>query len=188
MPKQRNNLIMQNTRGMIGKQVVFKKRKGTRYVAAPPRVNENRKPTKNQLSHQEKFRRATEYANDAILDPEVKRAYEKVANKKQSAQNMAFRDAYYPPEILSVITKGYTGAIGNIIVVNAKDDFKVTAVKVRIYSASRELIEEGQAIANNDGMLWVYTCTAGNADVAGSVVKVSAYDIPGNETVVEVSC
>jgi len=186
MAKQTNNLIMQNTRGMIGKQVVFKRRKGTRYVAAPPRVRKNRKPTKNQLAHQERFIKATDYANFAIQDPDVKSGYEKVANKKQSAQNMAFRDAYYPPEILSVITQGYTGAIGNIIVVNAKD-FKVTAVKVRIYSATRELIEGGQAIVNNDGMLWVYTCTAGNADFAGSVVKVSAYDIPGNETVAEVS-
>ena len=113
MAKQSNNVVMHNTRGMIGKQVVFKKRKGTRYVAAPPLINENRKPTKNQLAHQDKFRRAKDYANEAILNADVKTAYEKVANRGQSAQNMAFRDAYYPPEILSVITQGYAGAVGN---------------------------------------------------------------------------
>ena len=49
MAKQGNNLIMRNTRGMVGKQIVFKRRAGRSYVAAPPEVNEDRKPTAKQL-------------------------------------------------------------------------------------------------------------------------------------------
>ena len=35
MARQKNNVVMQNTRGMFGGQVVFKKRAGKGYVAAP---------------------------------------------------------------------------------------------------------------------------------------------------------
>jgi hypothetical protein len=38
MAKQGNNIIMRNTRGMVGKQIVFKRRAGRSYVAAPPEV------------------------------------------------------------------------------------------------------------------------------------------------------
>jgi hypothetical protein len=49
MARQSNNFVMHNATGMFGGQVVFKKRDGTRYVAAPTNVNENRKSTPNQL-------------------------------------------------------------------------------------------------------------------------------------------
>ena len=187
MARQSNNLIMRNTRGMLGEQIVFKRRKGTRYVAAPPEIDENRTPTDNQLTHQERFKKASDYANKAIKDPDTKKAYERVANRKQSAQNMAFRDAFYPPEILSVITQGYIGSIGNIIVINAKDDFKVTSVSLSISNADGKLIEEGEAIANKDGMLWVYACTTGNSQVKDCSIQVCAFDIPGNKSVMTVT-
>jgi len=42
MAKIKGNHLMQNVRGMFGKQIVFKERLGTPYVAAPPSVDENR--------------------------------------------------------------------------------------------------------------------------------------------------
>ena len=187
MARQKKNIVMRNTRGMIGKQIVFKNRNGTRYVAAPPNTDENRKPTKNQLARQDRFRNATQYANEAIQDPDIKLAYQKVANRKQSAQNMAFRDAYYPPEILSIVTQGYYGLAGNIIVVNAVDDFKVKSVDVSVVNENNEVVEKGSAIQNHDGKLWIYTCVSANPNIKNCRIAAYAYDIPGNETVKEVS-
>jgi len=45
MAKIKGNKLTEGFSGMIGKQIVFKTRLGTRYVAAPPYVKEKRKPT-----------------------------------------------------------------------------------------------------------------------------------------------
>lgn len=180
MAKQKNNIIMRSTRGMVGGQIVFKRRAGLGYVAAAPEVNENRKPTDRQLEIQEKFKKSTVWAKQAMKNPELKAAYKSVASRNQSSYNVAFQDASYAPEVQSLIIDGYTGAPGNIIVVNATDDFKVNNVTVEIYSPEGELIEEGAATANADGFSWTYTATAANANYTDSLVRALAFDIPGN--------
>jgi hypothetical protein len=187
MAKQKNNLIMRSTRGMVGKQIVFKRRAGRSYVAAPPEVNENRKPTEKQQSARLNFKSSVEYATMALKDASIKKAYEAMAKKGRSAHNVAFQDAYTPPVVLGIIAQGYTGAIGNVIVVHAKDDFKVSKVMVSIRSAANVLIEEGPAMANADRMSWSYTTTRAVADVKGVIVKASAFDLPGNDGSLEVT-
>lgn len=185
MAKQKNNIIMRSTRGMVGKQIVFKRRAGKAYVAAPPEVNENRKATNGQLVVQSRFRKSTEYAKLAIGSPDLKKAYQKAAKRGQSAYNVAFLDAFNAPEILGIIAQGYAGVPGNLVVVNAKDDFMVNSVKVSIYSSTGELIEEGPASA--DGISWSYTVTESNPEVPGTRIKATAFDIPENEGSLEVT-
>jgi hypothetical protein len=62
----------------------------------------------------------------------------------------------------------------------------VDAVKVAIRNSSSELIEEGNAVINPDGITWNYTVTQYNSNVAGCRIKATAYDIPGNEGSMEV--
>src|SRR5687768_2219179 len=164
MARQKNNVVMQNTRGMFGGQVVFKKRAGKGYVAAPPNVDENRKSTPNQLRAQERFARSVEYSTAADKIPELKKAYKALAGRSQSARNIAFQDAYYAPEVLGIITQGYYGHIGNVIIVIAQDNFKVKSVKVSVRNSLNELIEEGEAMANADGFSWTYHISRTNAN------------------------
>ena len=187
MARQKNNVVMQGTRGMFGGQVVFKSRAGKGYVAAPPNVNENRKPTPNQLRAQERFNNSVQYSVEADQIPELRKAYKKLAGRGQSARNIAFRDAYYPPVVLGIITQAYIGNVGNVIVVIAQDDFKVKSVKVSISDPSDVLIEEGDATANPDGITWNYIVTQHNANVAGCVIKATAFDIPQNEGSMEMT-
>ncbi|HJU45874.1 MAG TPA: hypothetical protein VJ647_03775, partial [Chitinophagaceae bacterium] len=49
----------------------------------------------------------------------------------RSAHNVALQDAFNAPEILGIIRQGYQGRIGDIIVVQALDDFRVTGVPGR---------------------------------------------------------
>jgi hypothetical protein len=155
-------------------------------VAAPPNVKENRKPTPNQLLAQERFKRSVQYSMAADEIPELKKEYKKLAGRGQSARNIAYKDAYYPPEVLGIITQAYAGDAGNIIVVIAKDDFRVSAVRLSISNPLGEIIEEGAAVINPDGITWNYIVTQNNATIAGSMIKATAFDIPGNEGVMEV--
>jgi len=187
MAKQGNNIIMRNTRGMVGKQIVFKRRAGRSYVAAPPEVNENRKATPKQLAVQQRFKTSIAYAKAALTSIELKEAYDKVALRGQSAFNVAFKDAFNAPEIVGIVAEGYQGVAGNVIVVHAKDDFRVNAVKVSIRNSADELIEEGAASANADGLSWSYVVQLPNPDVTGTKIKATAFDIPENEGSLEVT-
>lgn len=187
MAKQKNNIIMRSTRGMVGGQIVFKRRAGKGYVAAAPEVNENRQPTAKQLAVQEKFKVSTAFAQLAMKSPELKAAYQAVAARGQSAYNVAFQDASYAPTVLHIFPTSYTGAIGSMIIVHATDDFKVNAVVVSIHNSLGELIEEGAAIANPDGLSWNYIATQVNPQLSGTKIKAKAFDIPENEGFLEVT-
>jgi hypothetical protein len=166
-------------------QVVYKKRGNTVYAAAWPTVDPKRKPTAGQANVQNATKRCNAYATEAIKDPELKAAYKAVAQGRQNAHNMAFKDARWPPEVTSILTDIYKGAIGDIIIVTAVDDFKVVSVKVAIYDRSNELIEEGECAG--DGKYFVYTATKKNPHIKGCVIRATAYDLPGNEGMRELS-
>jgi hypothetical protein len=178
---------MRSTRGMVGKQIVFKKRAGKPYVAAPPDINENRKATPGQQAVRERFKTAIAYAAAAIKDPAVKQAYADRAKRGQSPHNVAFQDAFLPPVVQGIITQGYHGQVGDVIVVHAMDDFKVNAVRIAIHNADGELIEEGAAVEDAGGLSWSYAVTQANANVAGSKITATAIDIPENEGSLEVT-
>jgi hypothetical protein len=186
MAQQKDNHVMSGVRGMIGGQVVFKRRAGKTYVSAPPEVDENRKATPAQAVIRQRFKKAITYANAVVKDAALKQAYFNAAKRGQSAHNVAFLDAYYPPEIITMITQGYRGVVGDVIVVIAKDDFKVAAVTISIYTATGELMEAGAAVANRDGLSWQYICTKQHVAIAGCKIIATATDLPGNEGVMEV--
>ena len=83
--------------------------------------------------------------------------------------------------MLSIITHAYKGLPGDIITVNARDNFEVVKVQVAIYSPADVLIEGGFAVANSDGISWNYVITQGNNEVSGSKIKATAFDMPGNQ-------
>jgi hypothetical protein len=187
MAQQTDNHLMSGVRGMIGGQIVFKQRAGKAYVSAPPDVDESRKPTPAQAVIRQRFKKAITYANAAVKDAALKKMYFAAAKRGQSAHNVAFLDAFHPPEIITMITQGYRGSVGDIIVVIARDDFKVAAVTVSIYSAVGELIETGAAVANRDGLSWQYVCTKQYTATAGCKMIAAATDLSGNEGVMEVA-
>ena len=178
---------MRSTRGMFGKQVVFKRRGGISYVSAPPEVDENRVPTPKQLEVIQKFKTSVAYAAGAIKDPVTKEVYSSRAGRNQSAYNVAFRDAFTAPEVTGIIAQGYRGAPGDIIVAQAIDDFEVKSIRVSIHNAANELIEEGDAVMNiGFDRNWTYTATQPNANVPGSKITVTAMDLPGNKGALEI--
>src|SRR5687767_6832485 len=122
------------------------------------------------------------YSLDAIKDPEVKKAYQAAATGGQTAVNVAVKDAWHAPVVHSIVMNGYRKNAGDLIFVQATDDFKVMSVKVSIYDINGILIEHGEA--KQDGMMWMYVALQSNED-ANRIVA-TAFDLPGNEGVMEV--
>jgi hypothetical protein len=183
MARMGNNHVMWDVRGMFGKQIVFKKRKTTRYVAAPPNVNENREASEGEKGNQNVFGHASKRASKLIKDPALKSIYAACATGGQSAYNVATRDARIPPTILGILTHGYTGQPGSVILVQATDNLKVKQVKVCVYDSSKQVIEEGDAVDNGDRLNWMYTTTVSHDNASDCSIEVKAYDLAGNETI-----
>ena len=171
---------------LIAKQKVIKTRNGKMYLSNKPRIRKDRVPTKNQKMAQEKFKRCSIYAQRANRDEDTRKKYKAMAAENQSAYNVAFRDAYHSPEVKSIITDGYQGRVGDIVIIEAIDDFKVISVKVEIYDAKNKLLENGDAVIDPEGSNWIYYLEKENGNVDGFKIKAIAFDIPGNEGTMEI--
>lgn len=185
MAKSKNNVITHGLSGLVGDLLVFRQRANKTIVADRPKPFST-PPTDLQLGIQRRFKKAAQYARTAILDPLLKAGYRAVARLGQSAYNRAFKDYQLAPEFdEDVNLSTYTGAIGEEISVSVIDDFQVIGVKVKIINADLSLLEEGDAVQSDNGLDWIYTCTAVNAAPAGSKIIFTASDLPGNQTVLE---
>jgi hypothetical protein len=181
MSKVNDNLLVRGARGNVGKQFVYRKRGDDTIIARMPRVNKDAVPTDKQTQTRDLFSDATNYAGGVIASPDLKREYEKKLTPGKTAYNLAVRDFLKPPVVKKIDVSNYKGTVGSVIVVNAKDDFRVALVKVSIHSSAGVLIEEGNAILNPvRRRLWNYTATQNNANPTGSVVSATATDLPGN--------
>ncbi|MCK7555037.1 hypothetical protein MKQ70_08455 [Chitinophaga sedimenti] len=176
-----NNIFIEGLRGNVAKQIVFRKtRKGT-VASRMPKTDPNREPTQGQLEHRDRFADASDYAQEVLADPELKALYEAALDPENTLRGTIVRDFFKAPKVREVDTDSYKGVVGDVIRIKAKDDFRVIAVDVRILNAAGELLEEGAAIIDpKSRKKWLYTTTVPNPELAGTVIQVTATDMPGN--------
>jgi hypothetical protein len=179
MAKVAKNLVLYGSSGKLGEQLVIRNHGGQIILAQAPgeRTGE---PTAAQAAHQTRFQQAVIYGKTQMADPVAKAAYEEKAEGMQTAFNMAVADFFNAPQIDEVDLTAYAGAVGDTIRVRVTDDFHVAQVHVAIYNADASLVEEGDAVLDANGIDWLYTVTAANADTAGDRIVVRASDQPGN--------
>ncbi|ULQ55441.1 hypothetical protein KJS94_12390 [Flavihumibacter rivuli] len=187
MARNRSNILVRGFSGAVGRQLVLRTRGDQTYLANRPSINRNRVPTNDQQEVRLKFKDAVTYAKAAIQDPALKLDYAAVARPGQSAFNVAFSDAYLPPELNNLRTDAYSGDPGDKITVRATDNFFVDKVTVAIIALNGTVIEEGEATPDANGLDFTYTATQSNAVLQGSKVRVTAEDLPRNRTVLEVT-
>ena len=174
------SLVANELRGMIGDELVFRRRKGETIVAARPVLEATHEPTAAQVAQQIRFRNGTVYAQKAMAVPEAKAAYQDAAKGSTgTAFSMAVRDFLNLPEVEEVDLSAYTGAVGDQVAVTATDDTAVTGLHVRIEQPNGTLIEEGEAVQVGHSPAWVYTVTAANPGTTCKVT-VTAVDRPGH--------
>lgn len=120
-----------------------------------------------------------------MADPEMTELYESEAvGKNMTPYNAAVKDYLTAPDILEVVMGEFTGVPGEQVHVKAIDDVIVRSVEVAII-VDGEIVEQGEASQDDvNKLLWVYTTTE---PIEGScLVRVTATDLPGNQTVGEV--
>jgi hypothetical protein len=184
----KDNLLVRGASGNVGKQFVYRKRGKDTLLTRMPVRDENAEPTEKQEKVRELFAAAASYAKGAIADPELKAAYRKKAKTGKTAYNIAFRDFMKAPVVKDIDTSKYNGTPGSAVGIVAKDDFRVAEVMVSIRTATGELVEEGNAVLNPINRdKWIYTTKQSNAALSGSVVHVTARDLPGNQGIGKVT-
>jgi len=186
MAHSNNSVITGKLRGTLGKELVFREWEGKTVVAKAPKSREGElSPAQEEIK--ERFLLASRYAKSVIKgqDQGIKDAYSAALRPRQNLYSRATEDFLSPPVVKNIGTGNYTGAIGSQISVRAVDDFRVTGVRVEIYSANGTLLEKGNATLQSNGVDWTYTATQANNLLTGSTVKAIATDVPGNEGTLE---
>jgi len=186
MAQSKNNILVQGFSGSIARLLTFRQLAGKTYVSGFPKKRSGGSSTE-QLAFKEKFLAATSYAKLAMQDPDLKAAYEAKAVAGQTAYNMAVRDAIKPPVVEAVDATAYQGQPGNAILITASDDYKVDKVTVTIHDALGALLESGEAILNAGDFKWTYLATHANVALQGSKIAATAYDLPGNTGMLELT-
>lgn len=180
-----NNDLVKGSSGRIGDQLVYRQRGGKTIIAKRPRRT-GIPPSAMQVEIQELFAEAVLYAKSVIADEAKKAIYKAKAKPNQSAYNLALSDFCKAPEIKKYNTLGYAGQVGDEISIRAIDDFKVDWVKLQIKDSADSLIEEGLAVLSANNADWIYTATVLNPGFAGNKLIISAADLPGNISTLEV--
>jgi hypothetical protein len=188
MANVNGNLLVRGARGNVGKQFVYRKHGDNTTIARMPSINKDAVPTEKQQEIREQFSDAAIYAQGAMSSADLKKEYEKKAAPGKTAFNIAFRDYLKAPVVKKIDVSNYKGMAGSVVVVKAKDDFRVAQVKVSIHSSAGVLLEEGNAILDPiKRSLWNYAATQNNASLSGSVVSATATDLPGNTGSLEIT-
>jgi hypothetical protein len=187
MANSNNSIITGRFKGMLNKEVVFRDWAGLTVVAKAPRSPKG-EPTNAQLDTRERFLVASKYGRAVKNNPDqtLAEAYAKALRPRQNVYSRAVEDCLSAPKVRNINLRAYTGAVGNAILVNAVDDFRVVTVQVYIYSPNGSLLETGFAEADDLNSNWMYITTAVNNVVPGTRVLAIATDVPGNEGTLEV--
>jgi hypothetical protein len=181
-----NSIITGKLKGSLGKQLVFRQWEGKTIVAKSPKGRSGILPEVLR-ERQERFLMASRYAKAVVDDSDqsLAEAYKTSLKPRQNLYSRALEDFMKRPKISSIETRNYQGVSGDTIVIRAIDDFRVTGVRVEIFAAGGSLLEAGNAIQQSNGIDWKYAATQANAVLAGSKIRATASDVPGNETIEE---
>lgn len=168
-------------RGRIG-DILARIWKGRTYISTIPTFPKNRKFSKEQIAHQDRFRDAAFYAKAVMKDDSLRMKYEPKAEKLQlTVYNVAIRDFFRPPKIKSIIADQYSGKPGDEIVIRAIDDVEVVRVHI-VLKKNGEVVEEGDAVRDRfNPTLWRYAAKKEN-EPSGTMIEGCAHDLPGHLT------
>ena len=97
-----NNVVTYGLKGKIGDLLVFRKQNGKTVVSKVP-AKSSVPPSVLQIAVKERFKLASKFAQQAMLDISLAAIYKALAKKGQSAFNVAFADFYLPPTVSNPI-------------------------------------------------------------------------------------
>jgi hypothetical protein len=169
-----DNLLFRGTSGLIGGQFVLRRLMDGRTVICKKPNFSTRKMSKEQKSHQQRFKEAAAYAKYMAKREPI--YAEMAAGTMKNAYNVALGDWFNPPVIHKVERQG------ELIRIEASDDVRVVSVKVKIMNAEGAVLEQGEA-QQVEKRWWSYA-PQGPLE-GGATVAVEASDLARNVVRVE---
>ena len=171
--------VLAGLRGRID-GMVFRQQAGQTVVTPRPQAS-SRASTPAQLAARERFSRAAAFGRSVSADPALRTIYAEGPGDHRSPYVAALTDALRAPVVDAIETSAFRGAVGDPIVIRARDDHAVMAVTVAVTDAAGVVLEQGTASAA-DGA-WRYAMTRSVATGSSVTVAATATDRPGNATV-----
>lgn len=92
MAKSDNNILLQQLRGAIGKQLVIKQYGDKTVITAYPDTPKKKRRSALQKLQQDEFKAAVKYAQAILRDPVKKKAYAKKVKKGQLVYHYAISE------------------------------------------------------------------------------------------------
>jgi hypothetical protein len=184
MAKVKDNILLQGFSGTIGKSLTFRQIGGQTFVSnyqKPP----TGEPTEKAVAARTKFGEATAYARRVVKDPVQKALYQARVQGAQRAFNIAVMDAMQPPVVENIQVENFQGRGGDAIFIRATDDFKVVTVTILIHNSAGDLLEQGNAVYQENRDNWLYNLTQNIPALMGSRITAMATDLPGNSSSAE---
>lgn len=164
-------------RGKFG-DCVFRQRNGKTFIARCPRPS-RRPPSLAQLATRQRFELGLRYAHAALSNPATAEIYRRLGSARgKPAFSIAMADYLRPPEIVLLDLAGYTGLVGDAIVIAVTDPGEVSYVHVALKDMTGRILESGPA--SYRGGCWVYRTTTRPAAGFPLTIEVTAKDLPGN--------
>ena len=185
MARSANNVLTRNYSGKVAGQYSLRMRGDQSIIAGLPKPRKEKSNSEKHMAVKRKFSLAVIYGKKAIANPELKAEYQAIAKKNQSAYNAAVLDALKGPELADLRTDGYSGSAGHSLTVQATDNFRVTKVSFGLFAPDGSLLEEGDAIMDENGFDWIYTTQSEISSPTGTIIRVTAEDLPKNRTQLE---
>lgn len=183
MARIKRNPLLDGVSGKVGPVVLRNWKDGRRTLSNMPASRNRKRIPRGQRKQMTRFQMAARYAKLMMARPEMKAWYSQgITPNKNAAFRVAQTDYLISPKISYIRARGYKGKAGDLISIKATDDFRVTEVKVIIYSSEGRELERGDALnVHLKPFMWKYKTTVTNPKVAGSMIKVLAFDRPGNK-------
>ena len=179
MSSSRSNGLTKDYSGKFGDQYVLRRKNGKSLMTKLPEKTK-RPPSEGQQRVIANFRAASAFAREKLSDPAIREAYLKKGNGVRSAYNVAMADFFNPPVINLINTGFYKGNAGNVILVEAIDDFRVERVILTLSDANGNVLESGDCTHTGDGPEWVYTLMQDQLPVTGQSIRAVAFDLPNH--------
>lgn len=183
MARGRLGVLFAFLRGRIGDVVIRHHNDGNISAARRPKPSSVPR-TQAQRKRESLFADAVAWASEMLKEPGVRAHYEKVANRKgKRIYDLLKSDFMRPPKVDRVDVSGYSGAPGDVIKIRARDNVKVTAVRLKLHLEDGEVLEEGEAVERF--RRWTYTARRPAPEGTTIRIVATAMDRPGGSHTLE---
>ena len=157
--------------------VICSTRSGKTFFASAPGFHIGASKEAHQTP-QEAFRAAVTYAAFAAMHDVYIRSAE---DRGTTAYDLALVDWFGKPKVFEIDIDTWTGKIGQIIRVKARDDVMIARVAVLIRDVQSNVLEAGEAVRSEaNSAWWAYTTRSLVPMTPLPSVEAIAWDLPGN--------